>query len=147
MSDDVIHDLSEWIIWIGENADDEGACCVDQEEILNSLRSFLDEIARLRSEVERLKDVRWSLEDAISALSGEEDFFVIKAKQIDAAWDDPVELHHGDDRYIKASAIGIVECPECEGLGEFPDSVQAWDIPDAPVPECEHCHGHGWIIK
>jgi hypothetical protein len=32
-----------------------------------------------------------------------------------------------------------VYCPICKGKGELLDAVQAWDIPDAPVPECPHC--------
>ena len=88
---------------------------------------LLVEVQRLRAEVERLKSRE------------------ITDEQIDAAWGDNVELHHGDERYIRASAIGIIECPECGGLGEFPGRVQAWDIPGAPVPECERCNGHGWI--
>jgi len=38
------------------------------------------------------------------------------------------------------------ECPICEGCGELDEAVQAWDIPDAPIPECSFCKGTGKVV-
>jgi len=51
---------------------------------------------------------------------------------------------HGHDNYCElGQALAELEsepCKTCGGSGEieFPDAVQAWDIPDAPIPT-EHC--------
>jgi len=47
-------------------------------------------------------------------------------------------LQHGDERYIKASAIGIVECPGCEGRGVV-------EVKHFGMFTCDDCHGHKWI--
>lgn len=65
--------------------------------------------------------------------------FITEA-EIDAAWRTSFSWH-------ALEPLGIVACSECGGAGEFPDRVQAWDVPGAPIPECEPCHGHGWRIK
>ena len=36
-------------------------------------------------------------------------------------------------------------CPECRGTGVNNDAKQAWDIPDAPAPECSFCFGTGEV--
>jgi hypothetical protein len=35
------------------------------------------------------------------------------------------------------------KCEVCEGRGELVEAVQAWDVPGAPIPRCDHCNGTG----
>ena len=51
--------------------------------------------------------------------------------------------------YTKPSHAELPEvdvCPDCGGSGENPDAKQAWDIPEAPTPDCPACNGRGWVI-
>lgn len=36
-------------------------------------------------------------------------------------------------------------CPDCHGTGTNPEAKQAWDIPEAPEPDCQTCQGEGQI--
>jgi hypothetical protein len=40
---------------------------------------------------------------------------------------------------IEASKEMVENCVICNGTGETSDAVQAWDVPDAPVPSCAYC--------
>lgn len=47
-----------------------------------------------------------------------------------------------NDNLVKLKKEGrlmITTCPVCNGTGYNRDAVQAWDIPSAPVPECDYC--------
>jgi len=62
MSDNIADDLSEWIIWLRENADDDGLCRVNQEELLKTLRIASQAIDEKRSTVDDLDEsthLRW----------------------------------------------------------------------------------------
>lgn len=39
------------------------------------------------------------------------------------------------------------ECGVCEGQGELKEAVQAWDVPGAPIPDCDTCKGTGRIPR
>ena len=82
---------------------------------------------RLRAEVERLKSRE------------------ITDEQIDAAWEVVRVPANAYAARQTLASFRVFPCKECGGSGKFPDRVQAWDIPGAPVPECERCNGHGWI--
>jgi hypothetical protein len=88
---------------------------------------LLVEVQRLRAEVERLKSRE------------------ITDEQIDAAWEVVRVPANAYAARQTLASFRVFPCKECGGSGKFPDRVQAWDIPGAPVPECERCNGHGWI--
>ena len=43
------------------------------------------------------------------------------------------------ERLREALAVVVADCPICGGTGRNRDAMQAWDVPDAPVPDCHYC--------
>lgn len=75
---------------------------------------------------------------------------IITTEQINRAWAKASELlgeYYEDVPYEVLECFGIVACEKCGGRGELPDAVQAWDIPGAPIPECQACNGNGWVME
>ena len=94
-----------------------------------------DEIDRLRAEVERLKNERSIREMHVHRW--------IPNEQIDKAWKYAGLQPHQLTKVAAFRALallGIVECPECGGLGMFNDGKFVH-----PHDPCPRCDGHGWI--
>ena len=48
----ILNELNEWVIWVSENADDDGLCRVNQEELLKTLQIVSQTIDEKRSTVD-----------------------------------------------------------------------------------------------
>ena len=93
--------------------------------------------------IEALKNSRFELLDQISALSGEEDFHVVKDEEINEAWKYVMSLPLGSE--VRLSVLyalrkfRITHCEECGGFSEV--------IPvNKSGRKCPACR-HGWRIK
>ena len=51
------------------------------------------------------------------------------------------EARNTVSEYIDAFTSDAWVCKMCGGTGYLRDARQAWDIPEAPSPECPYCQG------
>jgi hypothetical protein len=93
--------------------------------------------------ISNLENARLTLLDQISALSGEEDFHVVKDEEINEAWDYAMSLPLGSE--VRLSVLfalrkfRITHCNECGGFSEV--------IPvNKSGRKCPACR-HGWRIE
>jgi hypothetical protein len=101
---------------------------------------------RMLQRIEALENSRFELLDQISALSGEEDFYVITEEQIDKAWEQRYHIDGiGDGQpLIRADLLHVVACKKCGGSGKT--ESRTGSMKEEPMLwSCKDCYGHGWV--